>query len=128
VKRNMSSLVDSGQLGPAMQLALELMKEGSLQVEMSDEGMMTDDIEDCLSVVLKRLKKGELPADEVITWCSANSVMTMRNESDHPESAGVPQKMSPIVQHDQESFLVGLLFLGAAPTAGRLFPGFWMLY
>ena len=38
---------------------------------MSDEGMMTEDIEDCLSVVFKDLKKRELPAAEVIAWCSA---------------------------------------------------------
>jgi hypothetical protein len=54
-----------------MQLALELMKQGSYQVEMSDEGMMTDDIEECLTVVMKALKKCDLPADEVATWCSA---------------------------------------------------------
>ncbi len=34
-----------GQLRPAMKLALDLMKQGSHQVEMSDEGMMTEDIE-----------------------------------------------------------------------------------
>jgi hypothetical protein len=38
---------------------------------MSDEGLMKDDIEDCLSVVLKALPKGELPAADVIAWCSA---------------------------------------------------------
>lgn len=31
---------------------------------------MTHDNEDCLSVVLKALKKCDLPADEVIAWCS----------------------------------------------------------
>ena len=71
VKRNLGRLIDSGQLRLAMQLSLELMKQGSYQVEMSDEGMMTEDIEDCLSVVLKTLKKCDLPADEVIAWCSA---------------------------------------------------------
>src|ERR1700676_4815059 len=71
VKRNLGRLMAAGQLRPAMQLALELMKQGSYQVEMSDEGMMTDDIEDCLSVVLKALAKCDLPADEVIAWCSA---------------------------------------------------------
>ncbi len=71
VKRNLSHLVASGHLRPAMQLSLELMKHGSQQVEMSDEGMMTDDIEDCLSVVLKILRKCDLPAEEVIAWCSA---------------------------------------------------------
>jgi hypothetical protein len=71
VKRNLSRLIASGQLRPAMRLALELMKQGSYQVEMSDEGLMTDDIEDCLSVVLKALAKCDLPADEVVAWCSA---------------------------------------------------------
>ena len=71
VKRDLARLVASGELRLAMQLSLELMKYGSYQVEMSDEGMMTDDIEDCLSVVLQALKKSDLPADEVIAWCSA---------------------------------------------------------
>jgi uncharacterized Zn finger protein len=71
VKRNLNRLIASGQLRLAMQLALELMKQGSCQVEMSNEGIMTGDIEDCLSVIFKTLKKGELPADEVLAWCSA---------------------------------------------------------
>lgn len=71
VKRNLNSLVASGQLRQAMQLSLELIKQGSYQVEMSDEGLMTNDIEDCLDAVLKALKKCNLPADEVAAWCSA---------------------------------------------------------
>jgi len=71
VKRNMGRLITSGQLPQAMQLALELMKQGSYQVEMSDEGLMTEDIEDCLRVVLRALQKCDLPAKEVIAWCSA---------------------------------------------------------
>jgi hypothetical protein len=70
VKRNLGRLIDAGQLRLAMQLALELMKQGSYQVEMSDEGMMTADIEDCLSVVLKALQKCDLPATEISAWCS----------------------------------------------------------
>lgn len=70
VKRNLARLIASGNLREAMKLSLELMKQASRQVEMSDEGMMTDDIEDCLSVVLKELKKCELPANDVIAWCS----------------------------------------------------------
>ena len=54
VKRNLSRLVALGQLRPAMELSVELMKQGSYQVEMSDEGLMTEDIEECLSVVVKR--------------------------------------------------------------------------
>ncbi len=69
VKRNLSRLVALGQLRPAMELSVELMKQGSYQVEMSDEGLMTEDIEECLSVVVKALKKCDLPPDEVIAWC-----------------------------------------------------------
>ena len=54
-----------------MPLALELMKRGSDQVEMSDEGMMTGEIEDGLNVVLEALRGCDSPADEVIAWCSA---------------------------------------------------------
>jgi uncharacterized Zn finger protein len=71
VKRNLGRLIDAGQLRQAMQLALELMKRGSYQVEMSDEGLMTQDIEGCLDGVLRALEKCELPAAEVIAWCSA---------------------------------------------------------
>jgi hypothetical protein len=71
VKRDLGRLIASGDLRPAMQLALELMKRGSYQVEMSDEGLMTDDIEGCLKVVIESLSKGDLPAKEVIAWCTA---------------------------------------------------------
>jgi hypothetical protein len=71
VKRNFIRLISSEQLRPAMQLSLELMKEGSHQVEMSDEGMMTNDIEECLNEVIQGLKKCELPPAEIIAWCSA---------------------------------------------------------
>ena len=71
MKRNLGRLIDAGHLRPAMQLALGLMKQGRYQVEMSDEGLMAQDIEDCLSVVLKALEKCDLPANEVIAWCSA---------------------------------------------------------
>jgi hypothetical protein len=71
VKRNLGRLIDAGQLPLAMRLAQGLMKQGSYQVEMSDEGLMTQDIEDCLDVVLKALAKSDLPAAEVIAWCTA---------------------------------------------------------
>ncbi len=71
VKQNLSRLVDQGHLRQAMELSLKLMKEGSCQVEMSDEGLMTSDIEECFSVVVKTLEKCELPSGEVIAWCEA---------------------------------------------------------
>jgi len=73
VKRNLTCLIERGQLPLAMELSLELMKEGSYQVEMSDEGMMSEDIEECLQVVIKALKKCDLPLGEVIAWCAKMS-------------------------------------------------------
>src|SRR5262245_18340473 len=71
VKRNLGRLIAGGELRLAMALALALMKQGSYQVEMSDEGLMTEEIEDCLGVVIKGLKKCDLPANEVVGWCAA---------------------------------------------------------
>jgi uncharacterized Zn finger protein len=71
VKRNLGRLIDAGLLRSAMALALELMKHGSEQVEMSDEGLMTADIESCLNVVLEALRKSDMPAAEALAWCSA---------------------------------------------------------
>jgi hypothetical protein len=71
VKRNLGRLIASGQLRLAMQLALDLMKRGSYQVEMSDEGLMTEAIEDGLGVVIAAVTKCDLPAEDVRAWCSA---------------------------------------------------------
>jgi hypothetical protein len=71
VKRNLGRLIASGQLRLAMPLALELMKRGSYQVEMSDEGLMTEDVEDCLGVVIETVTTCNLPAEEALAWCSA---------------------------------------------------------
>lgn len=71
VKRNLSRLIALGQLRPVMELALELMRDGSYQVEMSDEGLMTEEIEGCLQIVIAALEKCDLQRDEVITWCDA---------------------------------------------------------
>lgn len=70
VKCNLVRLVELKQLPLAMELALELMRQGSSQVEMSDEGLMASDIEDCLAVVVKALYKSDLPSADVIAWCN----------------------------------------------------------
>lgn len=71
VKRNFGRLIEAGHLREAMELSLELMSQGSYQVEMSDEGMMTEDIEDCLQVVIKALHKCDLPTADVTAWYAA---------------------------------------------------------
>ena len=70
VQQNLRRLTELGQLRPAMELSLELMAKGSYQVESSDEGLMTDDIEACFNPVLKALRKCDLPSAEVIAWCT----------------------------------------------------------
>jgi hypothetical protein len=69
IQRNFGRLIEQGHPRAVMQLALELMRKGSYQVEMSDEGMMSEDIEECLQVVIKALRKCDLPAADVIAWC-----------------------------------------------------------
>ena len=70
VQKNLRRLIEQGQLRSAMELSLELMDQGSYQVEMSDEGLMTDDIEACFRSVLKALRACDLPAAELIAWCA----------------------------------------------------------
>jgi hypothetical protein len=71
VQRNLQRLIELGQWRPAMELSLELMDEGSYQVEASDEGLMTEDIEACLKPVIEALQKCDLPAADMIAWCTA---------------------------------------------------------
>lgn len=71
VKRDFGRLIGLGCLHEAMELSLELMSKASYQVEMSDEGLMTDDVEDCLQVVIDAVQRVELPASEVVAWCEA---------------------------------------------------------
>lgn len=56
VQKGLSQLVDRGHLEDAKSLALMLMKDGSYQVECSDEGLMTDDISACLQPVIDAVK------------------------------------------------------------------------
>jgi hypothetical protein len=70
VKRNLKRLIDLGHLRSAMDLSLELMVKGSHQIEASDEGLMTDDVKECLGAVLKAVPRCDLPTDEVAAWCT----------------------------------------------------------
>jgi hypothetical protein len=71
VRRNLTRLINLGELPLTMELSLELMKQGSYQVEMSDEGVMTDDIQECLMPVIRALKRCDLHSSEVLAWCEA---------------------------------------------------------
>lgn len=70
VQQNLCRLIELGKLRLAMDLSLELMAAGSYQVEMSDEGLMTDDIEACFKPVLEALQNCDLSRAEVAAWCA----------------------------------------------------------
>lgn len=53
VQKGLSQLVELGHLADAKSLALKLMKDGSYQVECSDQGLMSDDICQCLEPVIQ---------------------------------------------------------------------------
>ncbi|WP_186774665.1 hypothetical protein [Allorhodopirellula solitaria] len=62
-------LVETGEHEEAKRLSIELMKRGSYQVARSDEGLMTEEIEDCLKPVIKAIAKtGGVEAKE---WATA---------------------------------------------------------
>ncbi len=71
IERKFQRMVKAGHLEEAMELALELMRSGSYQVEMSDEGLMTEDVERCLRVVLRGVEASKLPPPRVVAWCDA---------------------------------------------------------
>lgn len=73
VETNFSKLMAKGKLKQVMDLALSLMKQGSYQVECSDEGLMSSDIEHCLAPVIKAVGRSTLPATSIRSWCDSLS-------------------------------------------------------
>jgi hypothetical protein len=71
VQRNFKQLIKLGQISDVMELARELMKDGSYQVEMSDEGLMSSEIEECIGLVVPAVQKSRLPPDQIRLWCDA---------------------------------------------------------
>ncbi len=66
VQKGLSQLVARGHLDDAKSLALKLMKDGSYQVECSDEGLMTDEISECLQPVIDAARFAG--GDELARW------------------------------------------------------------
>lgn len=71
IERNFLKLIELGGLEKVMELAVELMKLGSYQVSVSDEGLMADDIESCLNVVFAAVRKSKLEKQQVHSWCES---------------------------------------------------------
>jgi hypothetical protein len=66
VQKGLSQLVKLSHLADAKTLAIKLMKNGSYQVECSDEGLMTDEISQCLKPVIRAVKVAG--GDEAARW------------------------------------------------------------
>jgi len=65
VQRGFKNFIALGHLEDVKALSKRLMKDGSYQVECSDEGLMTDNIQDCLKPVIRAVKaKGGASARE----------------------------------------------------------------
>jgi len=71
VQRNLGLLVGAGHWREAMELAVELMRWGSEQICASDEGLMAEEIGDCVRVVTRGLVHSELPSMSILSWCGA---------------------------------------------------------
>ena len=76
VGEGLKKLIELGQLEDAKSLALKLMQDGSYQVECSDEGLMTDDIQDCLRPVIQAVQSagGKEAAKWALKMLSADRV------------------------------------------------------
>ena len=70
IAKSFKKMITAGQWVEVMQLCVELMQHGSHQVECSDEGMMTDEICDCIRPVIKRARKSGLDPTALRTWCT----------------------------------------------------------
>ena len=70
IKSNFKRLIAANQWEEVMNLSVELMHKGSYQVECSDEGLMTDDIQECLLPVIKAVRKAKLSVADKFRWTS----------------------------------------------------------
>jgi hypothetical protein len=69
IKSNLSHLLETGAVAEAMGLAIELMAARSAQVEASDEGLMLEELEECLGLVIETIEVVDLPKEEKVLWC-----------------------------------------------------------
>ena len=57
VRRGLSQLIQKDRIEESKTIALKLMRKGSFQVECSDEGLMHEEIENCLRLVISAVAK-----------------------------------------------------------------------
>ena len=70
IGRNFKRLIAAERWEDVMDLSVELLHKGSYQVECSDEGLMADDIQECLLPVIKAVRKSKLKVKHIFHWTS----------------------------------------------------------
>jgi len=70
IGRNFKRLIAAERWADVMDLSVELMHKGSYQVECSDEGLMSDDIQDCLLTVIDAVRTSKLSVTDIFHWTS----------------------------------------------------------
>jgi hypothetical protein len=68
VRRGLKKLVEREHLREAMAIAIEVMKLGSHQVELSDEGLMADEVVETVKLVVKEVEASQVDPDEKAKW------------------------------------------------------------
>ena len=68
MKRNFKTLIKDARWNEVCDLALILMKQGSQQAESSHQGLMVNDIEECLNIILNKIKKSTLTWGQIEKW------------------------------------------------------------
>ena len=68
VREHLKQLADRGQVAAVLELGAQLLQRGREQIELSDEGLMTDDLADCMKVVFSVLPKSSLEPAEQMQW------------------------------------------------------------
>ena len=69
--KNFEKLLKADRWDELLPLTLELMDKGSYQMQMSDEGMMLDDIDDCFASVIESMYDSHLSVSVRSQWCEA---------------------------------------------------------
>lgn len=68
IARNFRQLIERDEWEQVMDLSVELNHLGSYQVECSDEGLMTEEIQACLFPVIKAVEKSGLKSTKIVHW------------------------------------------------------------
>jgi hypothetical protein len=68
VRRGLKKLIATDHLREAMALAIDVIQLGSNQVELSDEGLMADEVVETVKLVVKEVDAAQIGPEEKAKW------------------------------------------------------------